>query len=117
MRVNTRTRTSPTCTADLWFKQIALLMTRTITGQVLETWSATPWFIGHYQNRYFVSDSRSYKQTIQPSLKMEFSALDSDGNPIETTSLPVRDPRFPDKRALLLFFLPPLPANSGPYTI
>ena len=48
---------------------------------------------------------------------MEFSALDSDGNPIETTSLPVRDPRFPDKRALLLFFLPPLPANSGPYTI
>jgi hypothetical protein len=49
--------------------------------------------------------------------KMEFSALDSDGNPIETTSLPVRDPRFPDKRALLLFFLPPLPANSGPYTI
>jgi predicted acylesterase/phospholipase RssA len=61
----------------------------------------------------------SLLQTDHPTSlsNMEFSVLDWDNNPIDTTSLPVRDPRFPDKRALLLFFLPPLPPNSGPYTI
>ena len=48
----------------------------------------------------------------------EFSVFDdATGNTINTRSMPMREPSRPTGRGLLLFFLPVLPINSGPYTI
>jgi hypothetical protein len=47
----------------------------------------------------------------------EITVTDATGRPVDYVMVPARDPSSGTKRPALLFFTPPLPANSGPYTL
>jgi len=81
-------------------------------------------------------DSVSYRIKFQPIAEMQcclVSMVPSEGSvslygsevdlvtdqagPVDHVVIPVRDPSFPSKRPAVVFFTPPLQANTGPYLL
>lgn len=54
---------------------------------------------------------------MQVSLAQSEITVTTPNSVVDYVLTPARDPSAPGKRLALLFFTPPLPANSGPYTL